>query len=683
MPLLRRAGDLVPTMRDLADAGWGLLTTSLGLGAAIALVDGVTAEGPLPVILVAVTVGIGDFLLRPLLRLVAVGFGAVGAMVAGLVAQVALAWAVLLLVPGIGVGDWRAVVPTLVVAAVIMALGRWLIGANDSSYVLGDILRRARSRERARARRGETSLPTEAGLLIVQLDGLSHPALRQAIEGGLAPTMARWLRDGSHRLTSWWSQVPSTTPSALAGMLHGNNQPVPAFRWWDKELGRLVVTNRPQDSALVESRVSDGDGLLARGGAAISTMFSGDAQTRLLVMSAAGGGGGLGPGQSFLRFFASPFVLARALSRSVLEMVKELYQGRRQRVRNVEPRVRRRGWYVVLRGISNVLLRDLNVSLVAEHLVRGTPAIFVNLVDYDEIAHHAGPSRPEALRALEGLDGVLALLEQVLLISGRAYRVVVLSDHGQSLGPTFRQVEGADLATVCRGLLEVPDSESVVAAEGEAWGPVNTLLTTLVSSRPARRPVVVGPDRPRPDAGAAEQLPELAVVASGNLGLVWFPRLPGRLTLEEVHERWPRLVPGLVSRESIGVVVAETATRGPVAVGRSGLCVLRDGQVEGEDPLAQYGPRGRADLLRAAGLDNTGDLIVVSSVDAAGQVHAFEEQVGSHGGIGGHQNEAVLLYPADLPVAEGDPLADGGPLVGATAVHDQLARWMQRLGVRP
>lgn len=677
MPHLGRPGDLVPTLRDLADAGWGLLTTSLGLGAAIALVDGVTADGLLPVVLVAVTVAVGDFLLRPLLRLLALGVGAIGAMVAGLVAQVALAWGVLLLVPGIGVTDWPAVLVVLVVAAVVMALGRWLLGANDSSYVLGDILRRARSRARTRERRGELAVPTEAGLLVVQLDGLSHDALRQAIEGGLAPTMARWLRDGSHCLTSWWSQVPSTTPSVQAGMLHGNSQPVPAFRWWDKELGRLVVANRPQDSALVESRVSDGNGLLAHGGAAISTMFSGDAQTRLLVMSSAGAGGGLGPGPSFLRFFASPFVLSRAVSRSILEMVKELYQGRRQRVRDVEPRVHRRGWYVALRGITNVLLRDLNVSLVAEHLVRGTPVIFVNLVDYDEIAHHAGPSRPEALRALEGLDGVLGLLEQVLLTSGRAYRVVVLSDHGQSLGATFRQVEGTDLATVCRALLEVPDSESVEASEGEAWGPVNTLLTTLLSTRPARRAVVVGPDRHRPETVGAEKLPELAVVASGNLGALWFPRLPGRLTLEEVHERWPRLVPGLVSRGSIGVVVVETTSRGPVAVGRAGLCVLTDGHVEGEDPLRQYGPHGRSDLLRAARLDNAGDLIIVSSVDGSGQVHAFEEQVGSHGGIGGPQNEAVLLHPADLP------LECAGPLVGAEALHDQLAAWLRRLGVRP
>ena len=684
VPQLARGGRLVPTLKDLADAGWSLLTTTLGLAAAIGVVDGATATGgALPVLLVAVAVAVGDLVLRPALRLLAVAAGAVGAMLCGLAAQLLIAWAALALVPGVAVAGWASAAGVVVAAALVMAVGRWLLGANDSAYVLGDTLRRARSRSRW----GRSAASGEAGLLVVQLDGLAHPVLRQAIDGGLAPTIARWLREGSHRLVPWWSPLPATTPSVQAGVLHGTTRQVPAFRWWDTDLGRLVVTNRPQDAALVESRLSNAQGLLSHGGAAISTMFSGDAPTRLLVMSSAGSGRGLGPGPSFLRFFASPFVLARAVTRSVVEMVKELYQGRRQRVRGVEPRVPRRGWYVLLRGVTNVLLRDLNVSLVAEQLLRGAPVVYVNLVDYDEIAHHAGPARPEALRALEGLDGVLALLEQVAGAADRDYRIVVLSDHGQSLGATFRQVEGVDLAEVCRSLLSVPDSESVEAAGGEAWGPVNTLLTSVFRAGPTQRPVVLGPAR-EVGTGTADtqaELPELAVVASGNLALLWFPRLPGRVTLEVMLGRWPRLVAGLVARPTVGVVVAQSERRGPVAVGAAGLHVLEEGTVEGEDPLAPLGPRARADLLRAAGLDHAGDLLVVSSVDAEGRVHAFEELVGSHGGIGGPQNEAVLIFPAELgldePAPDGDQRAPA--LVGSEAVHRQLIAWMRRLGLHP
>ncbi len=360
---------------------------------------------------------------------------------------------------------------------------------------------------------------------MVQLDGLSHRVLRQAIESGLAPTMARWLREGSHRLAPWWSPVPSTTPSVQAGVLYGSGQQVPAFRWWDKGLGRLVVTNRPQDAAAIESRLSDGNGLLAHGGAAISTMFSGDAPTRLLVMSSAGGGGGLGPGPSFLRFFASPFVLARALSRSVVEMVKELYQGRRQRIRQVEPRVPRRGWYVVLRGVTNVLLRDVNVSLVAEHLVRGTPSIYVNLVDYDEIAHHAGPSRPESLRALEGLDGVLALLEG----SRRSPLVTTASwcsrTTGRAWGPRSSRARAPTSPRYAGGWCpyRIPSPwRRRPRSRGGRSTPSSRPCSTQAPHAGRSSSGRTGTSR-----GDGATPPELVVIASGSLALLWFPREPG------------------------------------------------------------------------------------------------------------------------------------------------------------
>lgn len=684
-----------PTLGDLGDALGSLVTTAVGLGLAITVVDGASADGWVPVLWVAVAVAVGDLLLRAPLRLLARLAGAMGALVAGLAAQVLVAWAALTTVPGVHVDDGWAVVAVLVVTSLVMAAGRWLIGANDSEYVLGDIIRRARRK----ARRGAGPAPTASrpgpGLLIVQLDGVGAPVLEQAIEAGLAPTMARWLASGTHRLDRWWVRVPSTTPASQAGLLHGRTDPIPAFRWWDRSLGRMVVTNHPVDAALVEERLSDGKGLLAFDGVAISTMFTGDARTSMLVMSRSRQRGGIGPGQSFLRFFASPFVLTRAVALSLLEMVKELYQARHQRVRGVEPRVSRRGWYVVLRGVTNVLMRDLTTSLVAEQLVRGAPVVFVDLVDYDEIAHHAGPTRPESLRALEGLDRVLGIFEQVAVVAPREYRVVVLSDHGQSLGATFAQLEGRPLLDLVRALMADPAAEAVAAGDGEDWGPLNTLLTSTFGRADGAGHVALGPDREaraRTRAADAGAVPEVAVIASGNLALVWFPRADTRLTLEDLQERWPGLVAGLAARPGIGLVVADTRDRGLVAVGPRGLALLeRDAEdgsgcvVEGEDPLAPFGPRGRADVARAARLENSGDLLLLSAADAAGRVHAFEGQVGSHGGLGGDQNDALLLHPATFGVDDDlrDDVGGSRRLVGAEQVHEQLVRWSRELGLRP
>lgn len=707
------------TAADVRGALWSLVSTAAGLGVAVAVVPGVEVSNVAALLLASLVVGVGDVLLRPPLRVVARRLGVVGALVSGLVAQVLVVWAALTLLPGFRIATWPDAIAVLLLAGFVMAVGRWLVGASDNEYVLGDLVRRARRSAGLSGRPGVPLRGTDgaasdgtderpAGLLVVMLDGVARPTLDYALQAGLAPTLARWLGDGTHRLSTWWARVPATTPASTIGLLHGSTEHVPAFRWWSRELGRLVVTNRPADAALVEERTSDGEGLLAGGGVAVSTMFSGDAATSLLVMSRASSG--LGPGQMFVRFFSSPFVLVRAVVVAVGELLKELYQGWQQAVRRVEPRVSRLGWYPVLRAGTNVVLRDLNTTLVAEQLVRGAPVVCVDLVDYDEIAHHAGPLRPESMRALEGLDGVLGLWEQVAALAPRRYEIVVVSDHGQSLGATFEQVVGRSFLAEVRRLMALAGGQGagVVGSEGtvdgrrratapdsEEWGPANTALNALRRDDGPGR-MMVGPDRAeRTDGeGAAEEpglpeLPEVAVVGSGNLGMVWFCREPRRLTAAEVDDRWPALVPGLLANPAVGVVVTHgtdgAGTPTLVARGIAGSHDLRTGDVEGLDPLAPYGARAAADLLRVARLDDAGDLVLVSSVDDVGMVHAFEGLVGSHGGLGGAQNLAVLVHPAGLVVPDEDREDVDGErvLVGAEAVHRCLVARLEELGVRP
>lgn len=694
-------------LRDVRDALLGLVPTAAALLLASWLVSGFHLVPWWTAIVVAAATAVVDALARPVLRLLAGRAGVMTALAAGVAVQLGVIWLAVLIVPGAsfdGIGD---VVATLVVVALVLAVTRWLVGVNDSSYLVTDLIRRG-------ARRRPADVDGEAdGVVIVQIDGLPYPVLHFGVVSGDLPTLARWVRTGSHDLRRWWARVPSTTPASQAALLHGSNDGICAFRWYDKELGRLVVTNRPADAAMVEARLSDGRGLLADGGVSVSNMFSGDASTSLMVMSKAGDKRGLGPGRSYLRFFASPFVLVRAIALTVGEMVKELYQGRQQRLRGVEPRVDRRGSYVLLRGATNAVLRDLNVALVAEHMMAGAPTIYVDFVDYDEIAHHAGVARPESLAALQGVDRVLGTLEQVAAAAPRRYRFVVLSDHGQSQGTTFRQLTGHTLEEAVRRRIGAAGSASVdETAEVEAWGPVNAMLTELLSvtrttaqwkarrdQRAADAGMIVGPQR---DDGGRADAAKLVVAGSGNIGLVWFPRLPGRVSLDVLEREFPGLIPGLLTEPGIGFVVVDSA-RGPLAIGPAGVHVLDDGVVEGTDPLQPFGPRAAADLARVAAMATAPDVYVHSSLDPrTGEVHAFEELVGCHGGLGGWQNEACLVHPADWPLDDdlldrgaaaperdavsadrGATSADGeGLLYGADMVHRQLVRWLERCGVR-
>ncbi len=148
-----------------------------------------------------------------------------------------------------------------------------------------------------------------------------------------------------------------------------------------------------------------------------------------------------------------------------------------------------------------------------------------------------------------------------------------------------------------------------------------------------------------------------------------------RLTLDDLTARFPALVPGLVAHPGTGFVVVDTADHGPVVLGAGGEHRLREGVVVGEDPLAAFGPEAPEFVLRAATMDEAPDIYVNSLVDDLGEVAAFEGLVGCHGGLGGWQDRAMIMWPTELPAPE-------SMVVGADAMHRQLVGWLEGLGHR-
>ena len=645
-----------------------LVLSWLALALTIWIMPGVSAGATVDVLAATAILGVLSALLRPLLTSLALLLGWVGVLLAGLGAQAVLFYLALIIAPGIHVdGFWNAFWASWVYAF-LMTVVTWVATAGDSSAFLTHLVQRSR-------RQPDPVTTPVPGVVFIQIDGLPAPLLRWGLRSGELPTLGRWIRSGSHRLIDWHAQLPATTPASQAGLLHGRSDQVPAFRWYEKETGRLLVANHPKDAAVIQQRLTDGRGLLADGGVSISNVFSGDAPTSLLTMSGLRNGDPRpGPSRSFATFFINPYGLTRSVVLTIAEMVKEVYQARLQRVRGVDPRIRRHGSYIALRGVTNVLLRDLNAGLIADQIMAGTPSIYCDFTDYDEIAHHAGPTRPESLASLAGIDRLVGVLETFAARAPRPYRFVVLSDHGQSQGATFRQRYGVPLEDHVRTLMA---NGSVASSTGldETVGPVDTFLTQLAQQQGATAKLTRSALRHK---SAPKSVPpaDLVLIASGNLSMLYFNRRPGRLTLEEIETLYPGLVGRLVAHPGIGFVVARTRDRGAVVLGAGGIRYLRDDRVEGADPLAPFGPHAVDDVRRHDTLDHVGDLVVNSPIDPdTEEVAAYEELVGCHGGLGGWQTEAVLVHPADWTV-------DDGPLVGADAVHRQLVRWMERIGQR-
>jgi len=353
------------------------------------------------------------------------------------------------LTPGVDVSSPLVAFFAAWVYALVMTLITWAFSINSRDYLTVHAMRMGA--------RGEQEATSDMpGVVFVQLDGVPAPLLESEIRSGNIPTISRWVRSGSHTWTEWTARVPSTTPVSQAGLLHGNNHGIPAFRWFDRELGRLLVANRPEDAAIIEARVGNGRGLLADDGVSISNLFSGDAATSLLTMSGLKEGAkGLGPSQSYAAFFTHPAGILRAVIMTVGEMVKEVFQARRQVRRAVEPRIHRGGAYVALRAVTNVFLRDLNVALVVEAMMKGSKAIYVDFVDYDEIAHHAGVTRTESLAAFYGLDDVLRSIEQAQLRTERYEAVAALTFHDENVRGLEIAVQNAVLMSVRNAVSDV------------------------------------------------------------------------------------------------------------------------------------------------------------------------------------------------------------------------------------
>jgi uncharacterized membrane protein YvlD (DUF360 family) len=626
-----------------------ILLVTIALLVSSWLLDGFEIDTFGHALLAGTVVGVVDALIWPAFAFLLVPLSVYTLGLANLAVNALVTWALLDQLPGVRLdGFWTALLVALITTTVATLLSSALALDDDSWYDQ----RVARQRRR---RRG-TTISDVPGVVFVQVDGLSEDALRFALASGDAPTLHRWLGDGSHRRTGWQTEWSSQTGVSQCGILHGSTIDMPAFRWVVKSTGETVVSNHPKSALEIERRHSDGKGLLAHNGSSYANLFTGDAERAVLTMSVAGKRKEDKLGAGYAQYFSRPSNAIRTLNSTVAELFRERRAARDQIRRGVEPRVSRNWTYALLRAFTTIISRDVCVNGVLNDMAEGRDAIYIDFLGYDEVSHHSGPLREDTLRVLRDIDRQIARFERAVPFAPRPYRIVVLSDHGQTQGATFEERFDESLAALvgrlCGAVVDVDDDSDAGRTESSAW---------LRSARDDKHELQRSETEPM-------------VLASGNLGLVYLPDGDRRLTLEEIDDRYPNLVAGLVAHPGVGFVLVQTAADGPVVMSATGRRIVDTGEVEGDDPLAPFGPGAVAMVGRAAGYATAGDVMVNSMYDAErDEVAAFEHQVSSHGGLGGPQTRPFVIYPADLS----DPTE---PIEGPSALHRVLKGWLRELG---
>ncbi len=213
--------------------------------------------------LVAAAMAIINAVLWPLLTRIALPLTIVTFGLGSLVLSAGMVALAFHLVDGKAPSFWSDLAIAFGLALVSMLVAPLLDVDGDARHL--SVVRR---RVRRTRRHVDTDVP---GVILFEIDGLGEGVLRDAIRDGHVPTIARWLQDGSHRLLGWECDLSSQTGASQAGLLLGSSWDMPAFRWYEKESGRTMVSNHPADAAEIERRRSTGAGLLAAGGRVAGT----------------------------------------------------------------------------------------------------------------------------------------------------------------------------------------------------------------------------------------------------------------------------------------------------------------------------------------------------------------------------------------------------------------------------
>lgn len=510
------------------------------------------------------------------------------------------------------------------------------------------------------------------GLLAIQIDALAYADLQRAIRLGYCPTIARLLREESHTVRRWFCGLPAATPYAQAGIFYGENSGIPAFRFYDKAIRRVITCNAPEGVQYIRDRIT-APGALA-GGSSYVNLLDGDAQTvaftvatreRVSVYRRLGGS------RMLLLIALHPVRVARMVLQAGVEWLREEWE--RANGEMAGRATFAEGIFPFIRIFTNVVVRELQTMAILLDLYLGVPVIYSTFMQYDELAHHFGPSSRQALSDLRRTDARIAeLLRMLRAAAGRGYDVVILSDHGmtpavsyrvrfrESLGRTVEQLLADDRTPLRAVASFAEDSEysdvgaQVLEAAAQVappdYGRVRRVLHGVrdwVRAHYGLRELII-PEKYRVDARNA-----VVVTYSSCLAQVYFADDQRSLDHGDIMRdpRRARLYAGLLAHRGIGLLATRTA-RGVHVESRRGRAILRDGAVDviaGGNPLDPYGVDAIAVRAVASMVNqqNGGDVVLFGAYDGY-EIISFDDQVGAHGCVGGDQVYPFLITPLAL-----------------------------------
>ncbi|MGD2146215.1 MAG: alkaline phosphatase family protein [Anaerolineae bacterium] len=517
---------------------------------------------------------------------------------------------------------------------------------------------------------GDMRVADGPGFILIQIDGLSHDHLMQAIGSGHMPHVSRLVATGRLAVAPWRCGLPSSTPAVQAGMMFGDRFDIPGYRWYEKDRGEIVTPQRLEQIRTVSDRISSGHRGILHGGSCYVSMFDGDADLALFTLTSLRRqrffesirGIGL-----LVLFLLSPLRVLRVVGLTLVNYLRNLS---RRVTALLRPGVLspRDTLSPLLHALSTALFTEVQTFGIMLDIYRCVPAIYTNYTGYDELAHKLGPDHPAAFRLLRGVDQrILQINRMRTLYRRRTYDLYLMSDHGNTPAVPFSRQSGRTLgehilAEVGKGHSVDETVETDTHLRERARHLCEELQALEERGSPRFRGTLVATRRRvarRMRRGGAlpydlERKRDVIVSPSGSLAHVYFDVTERPLDLIEVMLVYPDLVDYLLKSPGIGAVMGRAEQR-TIVLGRDGGTLDIGGEqgvVASPHPLAPYGEVAYTtdQVHRLAHFPHSGDLILLGEVLPDGTAVAFEEQIATHGGLGGPQGRPFIAWPPERPL---------------------------------
>ncbi|MCD6707245.1 MAG: endonuclease/exonuclease/phosphatase family protein [Thiobacillus sp.] len=482
--------------------------------------------------------------------------------------------------------------------------------------------------------------PTRPGLIMIQIDGLSHPQFERALKRGELPFLRRLLRREHYRLHDHYSGLPSTTPAVQAELFYGVKGAVPAFSFRDRESRRIVRMYEPDTAARIEAlHAGNGNEALLKDGSAYSDNYTGGAAESHFCPSSMGWGPTFRAANplvllafllsNFYSFLRVAVLLVMELGLALHDFVRGLVAGQ-DFFKELK--------FVPTRAAISILLRELCVIGGKIDISRGLPVIHINFLGYDEQSHRRGPRSLFAHWTLKGIDDAVARLWRAASHSAwRHYEVWVYSDHGQAAVRSYPQVQGYSLEDAVTAAFEKLGATGLNVRTQNAGG-IQTQRVRFLGGRKLQRLFsVLGINGEEAD----EQHP--LVAALGPVGHVYLPHDMDGDARDSVARELARThkVPLVLSVTAPGTLCARTDA-GEFRLPRD-RAALFGAQHPFLDSIGE-------DLVRLCEHAEAGDLVLLGWRDGVAPM-SFAMENGAHAGASPEETHGFALLPADTPLA--------------------------------